>query len=302
MLAYVGLRVARTLALTLPPEPSRALALGSGRLSYFVSHEMRRNLLANLRQVLGPEASEAQLRRIARRVFDYQGLNYLDLLRLPETPPEALMARSQIDGLETLRQTLQEGGAVLIGPHMGAFDPITQVLLLLGKPVALVAEELRPRALFEFVRGLRSSHGLTVFPARADETGELLAFLREGGLLFTGGDRDVLGNGIPVPFFGRPAPLPPGPALLALRARVPLFVAGAWRDERTPDRYRGFIYPPLRVERRRGERIRAALQRALEEVARRFEPLIRAHLDQWQAFYPIWTRVSGEEVTSTGSS
>ena len=42
-------------------------------------------------------------------------------------------------------------------------------------------------------------------------------------------DRDITGGGMEVPFFGAPAPLPVGPALLAIETGVPLYLASVWR-------------------------------------------------------------------------
>ena len=45
-------------------------------------------------------------------------------------------------------------------------------------------------------------------------------------------DRDITGTGIPVPFFGHPAPISPGPALLALETGTPVYVGCRAADRR----------------------------------------------------------------------
>lgn len=97
-------------------------------------------------------------------------------------------------------------------------------------------------------------------------------------------DRDLLGSGIMVPMFGHPAPVPPGPAVLAIEAGLPLYVATA---RRTKDhRYIGrVIHVTASDSGTRRERV-TALTAAM---ARAFESMIADAPEQWWgAFHPIW--------------
>ena len=59
--------------------------------------------------------------------------------------------------------------------------------------------------------------GLTIVPLGADAGGVLLRTLRAGKLVGLLCDRDIVGNGIEVEFFGERTTMPAGPAMLALR-------------------------------------------------------------------------------------
>ncbi len=118
-------------------------------------------------------------------------------------------------------------------------------------------------------------------------------------------DRDILGTGITIDFFGRPARIPDGPAAIALRRGTPLLPVAVFRLP--DDTFQAVGYPPIFAEPT-GDRP-ADIRRVTGELVRRLEGLIRDHPDQWHVPHPIWsadrlaapaveaqTRVSGSSV------
>src|SRR4029079_16769956 len=110
------------------------------------------------------------------------------------------------------------------------------------------------QAWFERTRGSLGCRSTRLREARR----ELLAPLRAGGYVGIVGDRDVAGGGIEVPFFGAPAPLPIGPALLAIETGARSAASGA---RRLPDgRIAGRLMEvPVAADGTRRERIAATL-------------------------------------------
>jgi lauroyl/myristoyl acyltransferase len=108
--------------------------------------------------------------------------------------------------------------------------------------------------------------------------------LRDKGVVALVADRDVVGDGIVVPFFGEETKVPAGPAVLALRSRVPIIPAAVFL------RRRGLIEvvigPPILVERR--GRLREDVERITIELVARYEGLIRSAPEQWHVFQPFW--------------
>ena len=82
----------------------------------------------------------------------------------------------------------------------------------------------------------RSRVGVNIVPIR-DARRALLRALRRHESVGMVADRDMLGNGLLVPFFGHPTPIPAGPALLAIEAGVPVYAGSARRAK--GGRYRG---------------------------------------------------------------
>jgi phosphatidylinositol dimannoside acyltransferase len=97
-------------------------------------------------------------------------------------------------------------------------------------------------------------------------------------------DRDLTGSGLRVPFFGAPARLPTGPALLAVRSGAPLLSAVC--VVREDGSFEGVIDPPIPVARS-GDK-RADVERITRAIAARLEYHIRRNPEHWTVFQPLW--------------
>jgi len=97
-------------------------------------------------------------------------------------------------------------------------------------------------------------------------------------------DRDLVGNGVEVEFFGEKTTLPAGPALLALRSGAPLMTCAIYQRPR--GQYHAVLQPPL--DSTRTGRLRKDVQRLTEEMARSLEGLVRLAPEQWHLFQPNW--------------
>jgi predicted LPLAT superfamily acyltransferase len=91
----------------------------------------------------------------------------------------------------------------------------------------------------------------------------------------------ALGSGgdVWIPFFGRPAPFPLGPFLLARAARVPVVPAFCVLDGR--QRYDVRVAAPIAVGRGEEEAAARAWVALLESV-------VRDHPTQWFNFFDAW--------------
>ena len=71
----------------------------------------------------------------------------------------------------------------------------------------------------------REAFGMESLPIDGRVIPTLLQRVRQGGVVALAADRDLSRSGINVTFFGAPARMPAGPALLAIRSGVPLIYA-----------------------------------------------------------------------------
>ncbi|HEY2436691.1 MAG TPA: lysophospholipid acyltransferase family protein, partial [Solirubrobacteraceae bacterium] len=152
-------------------------------------------------------------------------------------------------------------------------------------PVSLFAEELEPRALFEWYRDTRARLGISVLPLDHGGIRKVLQALREQEIVITAIDRDVTGTGYLMPFFGKLAPIPLGPAAIALRLGTPLLPVCLHRK---PDDTFGVEIAPLVVARASGN-VRADQVRVTQELLRYIEDFIRRHPADWHVPHRIWS-------------
>src|SRR5262249_47980050 len=138
-------------------------------------------------------------------------------------------------------------------------------------------------ALATWFRTTRSRVGVNLIPIR-NARRTLLDALKRGESVGLVNDRDLTGGGIPVPFFGAPAPISPGAALLAIETGLPMYVTACRRMPH--GRFAGrMILVPTPQEGSRRERMTAMTARMTEA----FETLIADAPEQWWgAFHPIW--------------
>ena len=97
-------------------------------------------------------------------------------------------------------------------------------------------------------------------------------------------DQDTRGAGVFVPFFGRPAHTPPGAAVLALRARVPVVAVFI---ERRPDGGRLVRVAPVASDVRRG---RDGVRELTARLTATIEAQIRRRPAEWVWWHERWRR------------
>jgi KDO2-lipid IV(A) lauroyltransferase len=259
----------------------------AGELAYLLAPEQRRAVQENLRLLL-PDAPRERRRRLARSVFRSVCRYYVELLRLPSWPVQALHARVTIDGYDNLLDALAEGhGAIICGIHQGPAEIVLQAFAGRGQTYTAMVERVRPPQLAALLQRTREAYGNRfVYPNLAG-TRALLRTLRAGGLVAVLIDRDVLGNGIPATFSGREIRVPAGQIELATATGAPIVCASpAWMPDGT---YHVTILPPFRTTL--APRVRdPALRRAdAERLLAQFEPFLRARPGQWLVLQRFWT-------------
>lgn len=261
------------------------LATVSGLTMAEVWRKKRPIVRANLRRVVGPDVSEADLERLVIESFDSYARYWVESARLISMPPAEVFRRFSIEGFERVEEeSAKHRGIILALPHLGFWDLGGLWLTLKGYPMTTVAEPLDPPDLFEWFRAQREALGLTIHPLGSDTPGRLSSALKAGRLVGLVADRDLIGNGVEVEFFGEVTTLPAGPAVLALRTGAPLFPSIVY--QRPHGKGHGVILPPLEIERT--GRLRVDVTRVTRMLAAAFEDLIRKAPAQWHVFQPNW--------------
>ncbi len=284
MIRYRAFRTMQWLIEHLPRRLGYALAVLVARFAYVFARGARRALEDNLRMAL-PDEGRRDLRRLAWRNFRNHSKAYADLMRLPVAHVEDLRALLHVEGREHLDAALARGrGVLVISAHMGSWEIAAAIWSATVAPVSLFAEELEPQELYEWYRRTRARLGISVLPLTRTGLRQVLGALDNQEMVVTAIDRDIIGTGVVVDFFGRPAQIPDGPAAIALRRGTPLLPVAVFRL--ADDTFQAVGYPPIFAEPT-GDRA-ADIRRVTGELMRRLEELIRAHPDQWHVPHRIW--------------
>jgi len=281
---YYAYRGGSAVARGLPRPLARASAKAAGVALGHLLRGRRLMVARHLRRIHGPELSEVELALAVDRAFDSYARYWMESFRLPSITPAALEAGMVYDGIDNLEMARAEGkGVIMAMPHLGGWDWGGAWLASSGYPLTVVVEPVEPPELFEWFVGFRRSLGMTVVPLGPDATTGVLHTLRAGGVVGLLSDRDLVGSGIEVDFFGERTTLPGGPATLALRTGAPLVTCAVFFEGRL---HRGVVQPPIDTTRQ--GTLREDVARITQLMADQLAGLIRRAPDQWHVFQPNW--------------
>ena len=246
-------------------------------------------LEGNLRRVLGPDATGAELRALSRESMRSYARYWLEIFRLPVIPVERLVAETDASGdVQAALDHLKAGRGVIFAlPHMGNWDQAGAWIIHQGAgSFTTVMERLKPESVYDRFVAFREGLGMEVLPASGGAGhafGILAQRLRAGQLACLPADRDVTGSGIEVEFFGEKAKMMVGSAALAERTGAALFPAILWFEG---DRWGIFVDKeiPVPAEGDRKQKVAAMMQ----DLARSFEAGIRAHPADWHMLQRVF--------------
>jgi len=243
----------------------------------------RDRVRTNLARVIGADDLDTTVTGAYRSYARY----WVEAFRAADIGAADISARVDARGLDLLDDVLEQGrGAIVLLAHHGSWDVAARWAEVHRYHLAVVAEIVRPRALFaRFVR-LREEMGLEVVPLEprrsiggrgvGSRLGQVLGDNHLVGLLT---DRDLSGRAPLVDFFGEPCRLPVGATVLAKRYRAPIVPTAML--QLPGRRWRLQILEPRWLHD-------LEIHDAQQQVAAALEEIIRLDPAQWHAFQPIW--------------
>ncbi|HVB06553.1 MAG TPA: hypothetical protein VNF07_09955 [Acidimicrobiales bacterium] len=284
---YLLYRGGAALLRLLPRRLVLFLGAAGGRLAARRAPERRRAVAANLAHVLGdggaPRADDPRLEALVTEAFVQYGRYWAVTARLSRRDGRGIDRRVTIEGREHF-ELFRSSSVLYALPHLGVWECGGFWCVRQGLDLTTVVEPASTERLSEFFTKVRSALGLQVLALGPRTATELLSVLEGRGSVALVADRDLVGDGLEVDFFGATTRLPGGPALLALRSGAPLVPVGTYLQ---PDGgIRLAFLAPLDTARR--GRLRDDVRRVTADLAGAFEGLIARDPAQWHVFQPNW--------------
>lgn len=258
-------------------------------LGFYLFRRFRRRSMSNLSLALGERHDEREIGATARASLRNFFRDFAEMALVLEAPPEKIRAEIALQGREHLEAALAKGrGVIALSAHIGNFFLVGTRLAAEGFPIYVLVKQAQNGRLSKLLDQYRLEVGQKTIHARPRRQAfrRLLQVLRQNGITMVIADEYRSGEGISVPFFGRPVTARRGPATLALRSGavvVPLYLI------REPGAGLKLIIEPELELARSGE-----IQSDVRENTRLFtqwlERVVRSYPDQWN-----WTTVRWHE-------
>lgn len=259
-----------------------------GGLQARLSKKKRAQVERNLSRITGHPIGSPELDGIVLAAYRSYARYWLETFALVRETKDFFLERFRCPTAHKIDEVIARGkGAVVVVGHLGNWDAAGAWVGARGQLLVTVAEVLKPRRMFDFFAAHRARLGMKIFPAEPGVTDKLVAEVENGAVVAILGDRDLKGTGVTVDFFGEPATLPAGAASIALRAGVPLLVAGVY-GATLPGGRRGWdaeISDPIELPTERGA---AAVEELTRAVGARLEDFVARRPEEWHVFQPFW--------------
>jgi len=225
--------------------PFRAARKVGRRLGYlgYSPFGIRRNVVERQIAAALPDANAAEVDSLVRDAYGHFGEVLIETALLPQLGRHGVLDLFEsAEGFEGIQEAHTAGkGIILITGHFGNWELAGAYVAARGVPIECIVRRLNNPLFDTYVTRTREGAGMIVVhdhdavrrTPRAFKAGHAVAFVADQGVL---GLASTF-----VPFFGRPAKTPRGPAVFAMRFKLPTFFVAAVREP--SGKYRCVVTP-----------------------------------------------------------
>jgi KDO2-lipid IV(A) lauroyltransferase len=246
----------------------------------------RKALMLNLSHVLGTNDQRA-LDAMGARTFRNFAKYVIDFINFPSVTRDEVRERLRFDQWDELNAAANSGrGVIMASLHFGNWDLAAASLAAFDYKINAIAETFAYPPMNDLVQGSRTKLGLRFIGS--ERTGpSVFRALRRGEMLAMLVDVVEADEGIRVDCLGAPALVSPAAARIALRTGAWVVPAVLARDPDDDMIIRPYVDTSLGGFVGTGDE-QADAAELTRQIMQSFEPLIRAHPDQWFVFRPLW--------------
>ena len=284
MWLYYLLKTISKIISALPYRLVVKLGKGIGHLYYKIAKKQRIRAEETIKEHLGYD--DAKARATIKSLFVKLGITFTEIMYMPALNKENIKDLVTFDHPEILHAALAEGhGVVMLACHMDNWEWLGASLALNGFPLSAVEKPQPNRVYSDFMNELRRGVGQEIFSRGTSEILGCARAMKKGRMLGLIADQDGGFDGIFVPFLGKMASTPNGPAYFSRKFKspiIPIFIV------RKPDGYGhlALVREPLRYEDT-GDKKQDDYNVTLK-MTQEVEKIIREYPDNWLWFQHRW--------------
>lgn len=265
----------------IPLRLGQRLGRALGTLAWHVVRRERRKALEHF-AIAFPDWPEEQRKEAIRAMFRHLGMSVFELAWLPNLDPRTREQTTDVEGIDRVLEIMDSGrGVICMTAHCGNWEWLAYVMGSYGRPVYVLQRERDAPEMNAWITNLRATTGVrTIDRGSATSARDMIQAIRRGGMIAFVIDQNIRTESVKVPFFGRPALTPIGPARFAVRTEAAVVPAVI---ERLPDgRHRAQFLEPIFCKR---DDDPVALTERLTQIV---EAQIRRVPAQWVWMHDRW--------------
>ena len=277
----------KTLSWLASHTPYKLLVKTGKGLGYILWHVLKKQRVRaenTIHERLG--YSRKQSKEVIQKMFSNLGISVLEMLYMPALNKDNIRGLVTFDHPEILWEALKEKkGVVMLACHIDNWEWLGAALALNGFPLSAVEKPQPNRVYSDFMNELRRGVGQEIFARGSSEILGCARAMKKGRMLGLIADQDGGYEGVFVPFLGKMAATPAGPAYFARKFKapcIPIYII------RKPDGYghQVFVENPFYYENT-GNR-KADDYNLTLKMTRSVERIIKKYPDNWLWFQHRW--------------
>ena len=268
----------------IPLKIGLSIASALGTLVFYMLPRYRNLTIDNLKFAFGNEKSEAELKDIAKKVFQNLGKNAVELVNLPKISKKEMHKYVHIKNRERLDAAYAKGkGIIVLTAHLGSWEVMAAALRDYDCPGVTIGKRIYFKKYDDFLNAIRRSHDVEVI-YRDDSPRKMLKTLKQNWIVGIVADQDVDSvDGVFVNFFGRQAYTPSGPVALAKASGAVMLPVFIIREE-----YGHTLFVDEPIELRDTGDKEADLIYNTQKWSNVVESYVRKYPDQWVWMHRRW--------------
>ncbi len=282
---YLLIRIVGFWAKIVPLKMAHFIGDRIGDLFFYVVRTRKDVALNNLIASFGTEKTHQELKKILHQHYRHFGRVLMEFARIPLFDRATILDHIPISNVEHLREQINQGrGLMILSGHFGNWEYMGAALANVGPQLYCVFKEQKNLAIDGVIKQIRINVGIHPFKVKSGAAKGILKALQEKGLVVILIDQHAGKKGEFIDFLGRPASTSSGPALIAIKHRVPVVMAFGVREQDGYIRVHLEKFPDITQFKVSDDGVREFLT----EYNKILEKYIRKYPEQWFWMHRRW--------------
>ncbi len=238
------------------------------------------------------QVSEQKADEITKSMCKNIGMSAMEIMYMPALNKDNIRKYVHIENEDLLWQAVNENkGVVMLAIHMDNWEWLGAALAMYGYPITSFIKPQPNESVNKILHYLRVNAGIELFERGTNEIIGAARALKKGKMLGFIADQDGGYDGIFVPFLGKYASTPAGPAYFAKKFKspiVPIFIVRNKNGGHKTIIYDYFYYEDTGNEKQDMYNCTLKMTQILEDI-------IKKYPDNWLWFQKRWNTPYQEE-------